>query len=134
MNRIAKIAVLSISIPIALIILIAGGGFVYFVATEKDEIITEGRAYGFEIGQTKSQAYDAAVALFEDGDMTGIDSPELYKIILPSVSRNGFDTLEPTDHWWMFCSKRQSFFDSIVLSFDDSILVEIRRHCCYELP
>ena len=134
MNRIAKFAALTITIPIGLVILVAGGGFVYFVATAKNDIVTEGQAYGFEIGQTKAQAYDAAVVLFEDGDITAIDSPELYKVILPSASRNGFEILEPTNQWWIFCSKRQSSFDSIALSFDETDLIQIRRQCCYELP
>ena len=133
-NRFAKIVVLAISIPVVVVLLIASGGFIYFTATAKHEIYTEGTAYGFEIGQTKADAYSAALVQFEDGEITGIDSSELFVTILPSATRTGFDTLQSMDTWWLYCSQRKSFFDSITLSFDDGRLVEIRRQCCYELP
>jgi len=83
------------------------------------EVTTHGKAQGFEIGQSRSDAYKKAEALLRDEKITAIQ-------IDPNINED--------NHWWLIVDP-EWWNNKITLTFEGDKLVEIRRdRICCEIP
>lgn len=134
-----------IVISSGLIILIAAYP-VYLWATYIDEVITEGDAYGFQIGESKREVYGKLSrelkSIVEHGESIFIEIKSTSDIeeyvatkkdhsvmIRPSFHGVGFSKFRMKNQWDFYVGG--SYFNSLKLNFCDDKLCRIYRHRKY---
>lgn len=141
-----KTAVTAFLIPLVLLLIWVG----YLWITYIDKSVTEGVAYGFEIGSTKSEIYrllpQNLYSVARNPGMyfvyltvteplaSGLGAlPESRLLLQTQFTPYGYSNFEAQDVWKIYLEG--SFRDSITLLFCNDELCEIRRHRQYfELP
>lgn len=92
-----------------------------------DQTVTEGEAFGFQIGMTKRQAFERASTLFSADEVT-IADPINSQGVGPrrrvSFGHSDWDVLVARDKWRFFFTGPR---DSLRLSFRGDLLIEIHR-------
>jgi hypothetical protein len=145
MKRYIQILSIVLAVPfIAIAIYIS-----YLWVTYIDETVSDGEAYGFQIGESKFDTYEKAGSVLshiensrglyiqvkvtkesEELLATRIDYSLLVQTRLHDV---GFGRFSELDRWEFYFDG--SFFNSITLKFCENKLCEIHRHRKYfELP
>jgi hypothetical protein len=105
----------------------------YFYLSYKDDIVNEGLAYGFQIGSSHTEVYDAAKILKQKGKIEEIHrypENEYHKEF-------GDEDLNDAviDNRWIMIVDPDWWNNSIYLEFDSGKLVKIRRfRMCCEMP
>jgi len=120
-----------------LFIAVIVGGFAYLMFTYIDETVTEDNAYGFYIGESKSETYKRARDLYSS-QKTSILHPlnkyggGPYKQI--SFTDSEYGLLKDRNLWEIYFDDG-GYSDVIKLTFDSNKLVSIYRHRQhFELP
>ena len=113
------------------------GVFAYYALTYIDETVTENDAYGFYIGESKSETFKRARDLYS-GQKTSILHPlnkyggGPYKQI--SFTDNEYGLLKDRNIWEIYFDDG-GYSDVIKLTFDSNKLISIYRHRQhFELP
>ncbi len=123
---------------VLLVVLTTGiaGGLFYYISTYIDDIVLSGEAYGFRIGDNKSQTYGAAEQVFEDSNiyiLYPLDKNNFGPHREIKFNEKDYDILMAIDRWKMFFDT--GYFNSIELTFEDGTLKRIYRHRKeFELP
>lgn len=105
----------------------------------KDDIVTTGMAYGYEIGQSKrvvlesilkfasSDDYSSIYVSYQEGMNSKLDIYPIAKVTYDSISRH--------DQWDVAIGSENNFLNGIRFTFRNDILVKIYRHRqLFELP
>lgn len=123
---------------VGIVVLLIVGYIAYLAATYIDESVTDGSAYGFEIGISKKQSfqnvrklldkYPNLVIYYSYGNKAG-DNETVQPI------ETEYTKIEVQDRWTLLLDGEDEFFNVIVLSFEENKLIKIYRHRKYfELP
>jgi len=136
MNKISKGVAITFGSIAALLIIALSSYIIYCWATYIDKTITEGAAYGFNIGETKLESFKKAQGIYQDKDV----------FILHPLDKNNFGPhqkiafhnedyalIEGRDKWTFYFD--EGFFNSLKLTFESEKLTRIHRHRKnFELP
>lgn len=136
MNKITKGLALTFGSITAFLVIVMGTYAIYCWATYLDETITEGKAYGFTIGESKFEVFEEAKDSYQN--------KAVY--ILYPLDNNGFGPhtkiyfqvedyklIEDRDIWTFYFD--EGFFDLLKLKFENGKLTKIHRHRKhFELP
>jgi len=95
------------SVLLALLLLVPAAYVGYLYITYIDRTLVSGSGYGFTIGQSKLQAYEAAQRAFEAGKLVGIDTVhdrdeelQLYPWLEADLPvEHVLDRIDGWDHW-----------------------------------
>lgn len=123
----------------------------YLWVTYIDETVVQGAAYGFEIGDTKSETYKKAIGALVGLSRSGHTLPFIevkvnkkneeflatksdYTLLVQTLLHDvGYDIFYEKDIWKFYIDG--SYFNSIRLKFCGNKLCEIHRHRKYfEMP
>jgi hypothetical protein len=97
------------------------------------EVTTKGEAQGFIIGDRRTAAYDAAAELLRKGEITEIHVWPKDEFHRPLQSNENPEN--NTDPRWVLVVNPEWWNNTITLTFEHNVLVEIRRdRICCELP
>ena len=108
----------------------------YFWLTYINETIIAGEGYGFNIGEAKEQVFSNAIKAFQEEQvyiLNPIDERGYGPHEEIEFTSEDYELLKNRNKWDFYYSK--NYFDSIKLTFEQDILVEIHRHRKkFELP
>ena len=97
------------------------------------EVTTKGEAQGFTIGDSRAAAYDTAAELLREGEISEIHvwpKDEFHRPLQPN--ENPENNMDPR---WVLIVNLEWWNNTITLTFENNVLVEIRRdRICCELP
>ena len=103
-------------------------GYAYFRYI--DDTVTAGKAYGLEIGMSRSEALVAARQTYNGREvyiLHPVDEDEWGPHVrVQSWSREETRLFSERERWALYFD--QGFFDVLKLKFRDDVLVEIHRH------
>lgn len=128
-----KTTLIVLAVVLGLIVLVPASvvGYIYF--TYKDDSVAEGEAYGFAIGTSKKEVFEAAIKLKSLGKIEQIHRwPENQ-----SHKEFGASEFEQAmqDKNWVMVVDSSWWNNSIYLEFESNRLIKIRRfRLCCELP
>lgn len=121
----------------AIFLTFLGGYFTFMYVTYIDETVVEGSGYGFTIGQSKEEVYEAAARQYADIEvqiMHPLRQGEYGPLIGFSFSEEEYHVLRERARWDIYLSKER-LSDLVTLEFKEDKLVSIYRHRKYfELP
>ena len=116
-------------ILVALALAVAGT-ISYFFSMK---VVSSGEAYGFQIGDSREETYNNAQKLLKLKDIVAIHTWPKDQFHRP------FNANEPpeqnTDPRWVMIVNPNWWNNTIIITFDQNSVAEIRRHrICCELP
>jgi hypothetical protein len=117
-----KTSIAALALGLAMLAGYAG----YLYLTYIDEMVHSGSAYGFTIGQSKSEAFAIVADQFAAREIAGVHIHEPFSTIDPV--EGALAQLSPVDSWVLFPGERDDFFDVIKLGFESGELSSIYRH------
>jgi hypothetical protein len=120
------------------VVLIVGGYIGYLYATTIHDVVKEGEKYGFHIGMTKDEVWEQLPKMSEQ-------APIGYVFTYGQSARLEYGPLKfdaefkqrlfQEERWSLYYDEEYKWWDSIDLTFQNDILVEMYRHRQYwELP
>ncbi len=129
MNKIIKRASITFGIIVALFVIVFGSYSIYCWSTYIDETITEGEAYGFNIGDTKLEVFARAKNGYLNKTvfiLHPLDKNDFGPHKQMSFEDEYFKLIEDRDKWTFYFDKR--FFNFLKLTFEHEKLTGIHRH------
>jgi hypothetical protein len=102
---------------------------IYWKVTYIDNTVTEGHAYGFQIGDSKELTYEKARKVYTGEDvyiLYPLDSNDFGPHKKITFNDNEYDMVVNRDHWEIYFNNE--YRDFIKLSFRNKLLISIYRH------